>query len=407
MTSALAPFAGDLSLFVLDDIGVVFSETAQEIHQLNAAATYLWCRIEAGVEASDLPRDLAADFGITLDEAERQLDGILAAWRRRGFFAETPPPRAMAARAEGGPVRSSPEAPSRKAMKMPLAISRSYRVLGRTFRVGFESREIEASVHPMVSHLEIRSEEQGDEETGISLFKEGRSYVVAERGRPAYRRARLEEIAPLVNYLVFTRAVARAGYSVAFHAGAVSDGRRALVLPGDAGSGKTSLTAALVHAGLRYLSDDLVLLRTGRTEIEGVPFSLCVKESGVELLRSRFPDLPRLPAHPRPDGRRVRYLPPPPERFANDRGGARAAWLVFPRYEAGAGTRLGRLSRAEALRRLLKTCTLATPLTRRQVETFIVWLRSVDCMELPMSSLDEAADLLRDLWRGSNDPFPP
>ena len=89
-----------------------------------------------------------------------------------------------------------------------------------------------------------------------------------------------------------------------------------------------------------------------------------------------------------------------PERFANEAGGARAAWLVFPRYEAGTGTRLGELTRAEALRRLLKTCTLATPLTRQQVETFIVWLRSVECLELPMSSLDAATDLLRDLWRG-------
>ena len=79
--------------------------------------------------------------------------------------------------------------------------------------------------------------------------------------------------------------------------------------------------------------------------------------------------------------------------------GVRAAWVVFPRYRAEGPTRLDGIRRSEALRRLMKTCTLSTPLTRRQVETFIDWLRGVACFELPMSSLDEAAGLLRDLWR--------
>ncbi|NMQ20920.1 hypothetical protein E4P82_18030 [Candidatus Competibacter phosphatis] len=47
------------------------------------------------------------------------------------------------------------------------------------------------------------------------------------------------------------------------HAGAVSDGHTALVLAEAGGSGKSTLTAALLARGYRYLSDDVVPLERG------------------------------------------------------------------------------------------------------------------------------------------------
>ena len=41
-----------------------------------------------------------------------------------------------------------------------------------------------------------------------------------------------------------------------FHAGAVSDGRTAVLLPAASNHGKSTLTAALVRDGLQYLTDE-------------------------------------------------------------------------------------------------------------------------------------------------------
>jgi hypothetical protein len=46
------------------------------------------------------------------------------------------------------------------------------------------------------------------------------------------------------------------------HAGAVADERGAVLLAGDSGAGKTTLTLAMTAAGMRYLSDELVAIDT-------------------------------------------------------------------------------------------------------------------------------------------------
>jgi hypothetical protein len=71
-------------------------------------------------------------------------------------------------------------------------------------------------------------------------------------------------------------------------------------------------------------------------------------------------------------------------------------WVIFPHYDAGAITSLRPLSRPEALRRLLREC-LALPdsLDRAGVESLVRWIRTVDCFELPMSSLADAVGLVK------------
>jgi hypothetical protein len=69
------------------------------------------------------------------------------------------------------------------------------------------------------------------------------------------------------------------------HAGAVGYAGRAIVLPGVAGTGKTTLTAALVRAGATYLSDEYALIdERGRIHPYPKPLSI-VQGRGVPALR--------------------------------------------------------------------------------------------------------------------------
>ncbi|MBK8481055.1 MAG: hypothetical protein IPL40_07740 [Proteobacteria bacterium] len=56
------------------------------------------------------------------------------------------------------------------------------------------------------------------------------------------------------------------------HAAAVGDPRGPLLLVGNSGAGKTTLTLALVAAGLPYLSDDAIFLQTGSAGVSVLPF---------------------------------------------------------------------------------------------------------------------------------------
>lgn len=84
-----------------------------------------------------------------------------------------------------------------------------------------------------------------------------------------------------------------------------------LLLCGEPGAGKTTLTIALSRAGWDYQADDIVRIDPhGRAM--GAPFAPAVKRGAWDLLRPRVPELAALPAHLRADGQEARYLPVAP-----------------------------------------------------------------------------------------------
>src|SRR4051794_27315009 len=118
------------------------------------------------------------------------------------------------------------------------------------------------------------------------------------------------------------------------HAGVVGSGESCILLPAPQGSGKSTLTAALVHAGFEYLSDEVALL-SDDLAVRSFPQAICLKESGIPAVASFYPEARSLRLHLRGDGKRVAYLPPSPDRLP--KVGLRSVRaVVFPRYEAGA-----------------------------------------------------------------------
>lgn len=92
------------------------------------------------------------------------------------------------------------------------------------------------------------------------------------------------------------------------HGALLSLDGRAVLLCGDPGAGKTTLTVALTDAGFRYHADDIVRIdEAGRAT--GVPFSPALKSGSWPLLSGLVAGLDELPVYLRSDGQEVRYLP--------------------------------------------------------------------------------------------------
>ncbi len=79
--------AGDVRLFVLDDEGVLFSETRQELYSTNTAATLLWCLLEEGLSLPDVVDTYARTFGLTTTEAEAHVYPTLRRWSALGHIS--------------------------------------------------------------------------------------------------------------------------------------------------------------------------------------------------------------------------------------------------------------------------------------------------------------------------------
>lgn len=169
------------------------------------------------------------------------------------------------------------------------------------------------------------------------------------------------------------------------HAGAVAQGGSILLLPGDGGSGKTTLTLGLSLAGLQPLGDDVVLIDTDAGLLRAFPRPFMVKGDTARWVSARLPGVGTWPqvgtgAYAVP---REHPGPSPVE-------AGQLKWLVFPRYHPHAQTQLVTLGQAEALRRLVPLTSLAGDAWMPFVRLF----RQARLFGLTYSCREQAIELL-------------
>jgi hypothetical protein len=276
------------------------------------------------------------------------------------------------------------------------AIERLYRMLTTSVRVRFATAAQEAHVHPALAHVEIDASLPSD--VVFDVLEDGDRHVILEDLLPVGHCLGLGQLTPVVKSLIVQRALNRHPFFLQLHAGVVSNGERCVVLPGAPGSGKTTLTAGLAFSGFQYFSDEVALLEDKALTLRPFPLALGIKPGSVGVLEKLCPQVRTLQPFDREDGQRVRYLSPDAGTCAAPESALPAGWLIFPRYGTDLETELKPLRKPEALRRLMHECmVLPQLLDEARVGRFVQWMRSVECYELPMSSLGEAVRLVKKL----------
>ena len=120
------------------------------------------------------------------------------------------------------------------------------------------------------------------------------------------------------------------------HAAVVERAGRVLLLPGTPGAGKSTLCAGLVTRGWRLLSDELALMHTDTGVIQPLPRPISLKGASVDVMRRYSPDIEfGPPCHDTAKGTVV-HMRPPRDSVARALDTAPPAWVLFPRYRAGA-----------------------------------------------------------------------
>jgi len=79
-----------LSLFLLEDEGILFSESHLELYFLNTAATYLWCCLEEGMIPDQIGAAFSSSFDVPIDQAVQTTGDLLARWQAAGYIRGVP-----------------------------------------------------------------------------------------------------------------------------------------------------------------------------------------------------------------------------------------------------------------------------------------------------------------------------
>lgn len=144
--------------------------------------------------------------------------------------------------------------------------------------------------------------------------------------------------------------VASSADHVLLHAAAAEVDGRAVVLCAPSESGKTTLVAALVAAGWRYLTDEVVAVQPADGWLTPFPKPMSIDDGSWDTLARLRPEIPEAALHLAASQWQV---PASSIRAGAVSDGARPAVLVLPQYAAGATTQLTGMSRAEALVELM------------------------------------------------------
>lgn len=183
---------------------------------------------------------------------------------------------------------------------------------------------------------------------------------------------------------------AHAHQYVIMHAAVLERGGQALVMPAPAGSGKSTLCAALALRGWRLLSDELALLCPRQGLLQPLARPVSLKNQSIDVIRRFDKQAVIGRAVAETSKGVVAHLSPPPAAVAESHQPARASWVVLPRYQAGAPTQLSPISRPAAFMALQRQTFNYDLHGLVAFQALCAMVSGCSCFDFTYSRLDEA-----------------
>lgn len=209
-------------------------------------------------------------------------------------------------------------------------------------------------------------------------------------GQAPFKPLPIDHAFPLLEWGMNWCIAGHAQHYLMLHAAVLEKNGRAVILPGDPGAGKSTLTAALALSGWRLLSDELTLIDRDDGLIVPLARPVSLKNRSIDVIREAFPDAvigdSALDTHKGT----VAHLKPPRDSVARMDEKARAAHIVFPRWRADASTTLSHHSKADAFIHAATHGFNYSLLGRLGFQLNAALIDACDCWDFEYSRLDEA-----------------
>jgi hypothetical protein len=389
---AISPW---VSSHIFEDQLLVFSERSQTIFTFNPSAAFIWLCCEKRMILADIAIEVSESFSISIPRAESDIKAVFNQWMSLELVEKGLGKVPLIVQVTE-PSENSPLVGQRYDLELATYKSICLRLAGLDFIMRFSHQVIAQLVMPIFAHLGCSLT---DKPIIFDIIKINKRFLIVSDGLIVDVFAKETEIVPKLSYYVVDSAYRKIDFLMAIHAAALSLGNGCVVLPGNCGVGKTTLSAALIKAGFEYLTDDTAILDRKTRSIIAVPVSLRIKEGSWETIEKMFQESFAVTVHTSSDGRKIRYLVPPKGSFtqakvANDFVKA----IVFPKYSPESKTSIQPISRLDAIRRI-QECgyDVGACLNKAKVIELLDWIKDVDCYEMNIGSLSEATSILRSL----------
>ncbi|MGH7006979.1 MAG: HprK-related kinase A [Stellaceae bacterium] len=168
-------------------------------------------------------------------------------------------------------------------------------------------------------------------------------------GQDPFKPLPADQALPLVEWGLNYAIAGLAHQYMIVHAAAIEKNGRVAILPGAPGSGKSTLTAGLVHRGWRLLSDELALIRRGDGHVVPLARPVNLKNASIDVLKSFAPQAVFSDAVADTVKGTVALMRAPDDSLERVDEVAPVRWIVFPRWRAGEAAQFTPFSKAASL----------------------------------------------------------
>jgi hypothetical protein len=341
----------------------------------------------------ELASRLTSTFHIDKDKALQDTGALLAVFEREGLFADEPSTESVESDHSWDITPNGP----RLFEPTHWAVRQFFQVADHLFEFCCQDTALGDTFTHMMDHLAVDNCELPDTRLAVTDSKEiGDNWDIFlddlgfMEGRPA------NEVLPNLATLIFVRCCETLKSNLLFHAAVIEMDGITVIFPGEAGSGKTTLVAALMAHGCRFFSDELAVLNLSNLHVSPLPLPMSIKPGSVKPLESYYPGLENRPIHLRSDGKKVRYLSPFPKNLpTKDQSSLPVDYLIFPKYIKGEKDRLVKIDKMEALQRLAITGSSNRIFNSGDVEAMITLIERRPCYELVFSDLPQTVSILK------------
>ncbi len=209
-------------------------------------------------------------------------------------------------------------------------------------------------------------------------------------GRAAFKPLPLAQAYPMLEWGLNWCIAAHSHQFLIAHAAVVEKNGLAVILPAPPGSGKSTLCAGLVSRGWRLFSDELALYDLQTRLMQALSRPLNLKNESIAVIHRFEPAATMTSSVPHTAKGTVALMAPPDDSARRVLEQAIPAWIVFPRYQAGAPAKFESCSKARACWMLAEQSFNYNIHGRAGFDALAHMVDRCDCYEFTYGDLEEA-----------------
>ncbi len=263
---------------------------------------------------------------------------------------------------------------------------------GHKVIIEYGFKEIKQALDFMFADL--KTDPDATLETTFKFDRFGATYAIHQDNEHRYNSGNLTDAANFLMGEVVYHLIYNNKRSMAIHAGLLSNAKGSILLPGESGAGKSSLTMWMTKNGYSYHTDELVLIDPETLEVEVFPRPFNIKSHGIEAIGAVVNLNDEANQTEIMPGNQVtmfshrllnpNFNPNPPA----------ITRILFPRYDRSALNEVPRLSVAMAGIELMKTNVIARNLPEHGFSLLLSVVKRVPAYRLDYNHFDALPELL-------------